>query len=780
MTDSIMLKVSSRHHSISDMAKELNIPSYRLRLWEDIYPVFQSRRSEDGQRYYSENDIKIIRRIASLLYQEGRKSHEIVAILKDEYVSHRDRIGWREQQNREKGNLSSTVMGQRELEARLLSLAEENVALREEIEGGRKQRLITERQNDVMQRELSNALSILGQENARLLEETYHSEHSIQALEQEKIRLSAELKKLHERQEAISREGGVTPERMRILEQENETLQQEVETALSLEREALAKLREENTKLEAEIEKLEILQDQSLKQQEEIEKKCQDQIRQGRDVMRELQEAKNRLEGRLAGAEKAVEREQAKANRAEERLIELGREKASIRHEMETVATRERKVRQEKQDENIRLINKLKLLETEREKEQGLLREVQARAVALEQEKQSLQKDIEATMSRDGILNQTLRDENERLRTELQAVEEKCLKSRKIEEELRISIASAERRCDVYKVENQEARKHYENMLQMLEADKKRLKELIRDNEAERVSHLEVTQNLARLENEKVQLSEEKARLEEAFEKMKEEHKQETDSHADALLALEVQALELQEKLQAEELETARLKTQEERNLSKLKQFEEERKTFKGTLSDVETNLEEAREQRDRQKRHIDSEKKRFQEEIAQMRSVRDEATGRLSSLQEAHNVLKAEKEKLEEERKKETESHAHTVLELEVQILELQEKLQAEELERVHQKAQDDKNREKNQTQLQRLQSEKDSLNREIDALQEKIETLQKDIKQAEALNESAALARQLAAQNAQEFSLEQQAEAQRLCQGLREVLSGLQGFRA
>ncbi|MCX5614320.1 MerR family transcriptional regulator [Bombella saccharophila] len=68
------------------VAEELGLPLYRLRSWESLYPVFKTEQRDDGQSYYDGQAVNIVRHIARLLYQEGAKSHEIVARLQREGI----------------------------------------------------------------------------------------------------------------------------------------------------------------------------------------------------------------------------------------------------------------------------------------------------------------------------------------------------------------------------------------------------------------------------------------------------------------------------------------------------------------------------------------------------------------------------------------------------------------------------------------------------------------------------------------------------------------------
>ncbi len=59
------------YFKIGEACKRLDIQPYVLRYWETEFPVVDPSKSKSGQRVYSEQDLKIIRRIKELLYDEG-------------------------------------------------------------------------------------------------------------------------------------------------------------------------------------------------------------------------------------------------------------------------------------------------------------------------------------------------------------------------------------------------------------------------------------------------------------------------------------------------------------------------------------------------------------------------------------------------------------------------------------------------------------------------------------------------------------------------------------
>lgn len=60
-----------RSYKIGEVCKQLDIQPYVLRYWETEFTALHPRKSQSGQRAYSEAEIAVIRRIKRLLYEEG-------------------------------------------------------------------------------------------------------------------------------------------------------------------------------------------------------------------------------------------------------------------------------------------------------------------------------------------------------------------------------------------------------------------------------------------------------------------------------------------------------------------------------------------------------------------------------------------------------------------------------------------------------------------------------------------------------------------------------------
>ena len=74
--------MAPRVYRIGEAAKILNVKTSVLRFWESEFSQIRPKRTETGQRYYSEKDMHILKKIHTLLYQEGMTISGAKKILK--------------------------------------------------------------------------------------------------------------------------------------------------------------------------------------------------------------------------------------------------------------------------------------------------------------------------------------------------------------------------------------------------------------------------------------------------------------------------------------------------------------------------------------------------------------------------------------------------------------------------------------------------------------------------------------------------------------------------
>jgi len=57
--------------TISEVARELELPQHVLRFWETKFSQIQPMKRGGGRRYYRPEDVNLLRRIRDLLYRDG-------------------------------------------------------------------------------------------------------------------------------------------------------------------------------------------------------------------------------------------------------------------------------------------------------------------------------------------------------------------------------------------------------------------------------------------------------------------------------------------------------------------------------------------------------------------------------------------------------------------------------------------------------------------------------------------------------------------------------------
>ena len=64
-------KSAQAFRTISEVATELDVPQHVLRFWESKFSQVRPLKRGGGRRYYRPEDIDLLRRIRSLLYEDG-------------------------------------------------------------------------------------------------------------------------------------------------------------------------------------------------------------------------------------------------------------------------------------------------------------------------------------------------------------------------------------------------------------------------------------------------------------------------------------------------------------------------------------------------------------------------------------------------------------------------------------------------------------------------------------------------------------------------------------
>ena len=71
LMNSPQAKSSDAYKTISEVAKELDVPQHVLRFWETHFPQVKPSRMRGSRRYYRPEDVSFLKKIKALLYAEG-------------------------------------------------------------------------------------------------------------------------------------------------------------------------------------------------------------------------------------------------------------------------------------------------------------------------------------------------------------------------------------------------------------------------------------------------------------------------------------------------------------------------------------------------------------------------------------------------------------------------------------------------------------------------------------------------------------------------------------
>ena len=81
-------KSATAFRTISEAANELDLPQHVLRFWESKFPQIRPMKRGGGRRYYRPEDMDLLRRIRSLLYEDGYTIKGVQKILRDPHGRH--------------------------------------------------------------------------------------------------------------------------------------------------------------------------------------------------------------------------------------------------------------------------------------------------------------------------------------------------------------------------------------------------------------------------------------------------------------------------------------------------------------------------------------------------------------------------------------------------------------------------------------------------------------------------------------------------------------------
>src|SRR6478735_2605452 len=76
-------KSAQAFRTISEVATELDVPQHVLRFWESKFTQVRPLKRGGGRRYYRPEDIDLLRRIRTLLYDDGYTIKGVQRLLKE-------------------------------------------------------------------------------------------------------------------------------------------------------------------------------------------------------------------------------------------------------------------------------------------------------------------------------------------------------------------------------------------------------------------------------------------------------------------------------------------------------------------------------------------------------------------------------------------------------------------------------------------------------------------------------------------------------------------------
>ena len=77
------MKSPQAFRTISEVSNEVNIPAHVLRFWETKFPNINPLKRSGNRRYYRPEDVKLITRIKTLLYDNGYTVKGVQKLLKE-------------------------------------------------------------------------------------------------------------------------------------------------------------------------------------------------------------------------------------------------------------------------------------------------------------------------------------------------------------------------------------------------------------------------------------------------------------------------------------------------------------------------------------------------------------------------------------------------------------------------------------------------------------------------------------------------------------------------
>ena len=82
------MKSPQAFRTISEVSSETKVPTHVLRFWESKFPKINPLKRSGNRRYYRPDDVKLIIKIKTLLYENGYTVRGVQKILEEQNQNH--------------------------------------------------------------------------------------------------------------------------------------------------------------------------------------------------------------------------------------------------------------------------------------------------------------------------------------------------------------------------------------------------------------------------------------------------------------------------------------------------------------------------------------------------------------------------------------------------------------------------------------------------------------------------------------------------------------------
>ncbi len=123
--------------TISEVSAELDIPQHVLRFWEGKFSNLKPLKRAGGRRYYRPEDLELLKRIRTLLYDEGYTIKGVQKLIREGALRESGQPEAHHAPAPQPTEQAALFNGQQE---ELLALREELVSLRDQLKGALRRR----------------------------------------------------------------------------------------------------------------------------------------------------------------------------------------------------------------------------------------------------------------------------------------------------------------------------------------------------------------------------------------------------------------------------------------------------------------------------------------------------------------------------------------------------------------------------------------------------------------------------------------------------------------